>query len=286
VWESGPLSCGMRIAVLIPGGGASGRYFQHGGVRSKLDEDMGGKPVLQRTVEVFTKFDEDDCVLSPVIVAGPHADVAYAEFFERHGDRLGLLGAQVCKGGVTHRWETVAAALAKVPAECTHIAVHDAARPCVSPELLSRVFRAARVHDAVIPAVRASDTVKRVEETAEAMGGSDPLAAILGENASAGEKKRVVRETLDRSGLVLVQTPQVFRASLLREAYARVRGMSEAQAARVTDDASLVEGLGQEVVVVEGDARNIKITVPADAGLARAIMGYKEDAGRPVHKKF
>ncbi len=270
-----PVSSGMRVAVILPAAGASSRYLATGGLRSKLDEDLGGKPVLQRTVELFTKHDD----VGEIIVAGPAGEAEFAEFKERHADRLGLLGARVCRGGVTHRWETVRAALEQVGSEATHIAVHDAARPCVSMELLDRVFSAARRHGAAIPAVEVSDTVKRVKETGEKMGGDDGVAAILGETAESAKPLRVVEGTVERRGLVLVQTPQVFEAGLLRRAYAQADLTS-------TDDAGLVERLGVRVVVVDGEARNIKITRPGDLGLARAILGLKEAEGRPVHKRF
>ncbi len=265
----------MRIAVIIPAAGASSRYLASGGLRPKVDEDLGGKPVLQRTVELFTKHDD----VGQIIVAGPADPAEYAEFKERHADRLGLLGAKLCVGGVTHRYETVKVGLTEVSDDCTHIAVHDAARPCTSMELLDRVFQAAKRHGAAVPAVEISDTVKRVKETGEKMGGDDDVAAILGETAESQKALRVVSETLKRDGLVLVQTPQVFEAGLLRKAYAQADLAS-------TDDAALVERLGVRVVVVEGEARNIKITRPGDLGLARAIMGYREPEGRPAHKRF
>ncbi|MFO0832682.1 MAG: 2-C-methyl-D-erythritol 4-phosphate cytidylyltransferase [Phycisphaerales bacterium] len=272
---------GLRLAVIIPAAGSSGRYLERGGLRSKLDEDLGGKPLLQRTIETFTKFEDDDAIIGPILVAGPNDNAAYAEFRQRHADRLAMLSATIVKGGVTHRWETVQAALAHVPPDCTHVAIHDAARPCVSHELLAQVFRAARTHAAVIPAVPAGDTVKRAFDTGEVMGGADPLAAILGDSPAVKQPLRAVKETLDRTDLVLVQTPQVFRADLLRRAYAGLK-----PGHNPTDDASIVESLGERVVIVDGDPRNIKVTVPADLALARAIMGFREPEGRPAHKRF
>jgi len=268
----------MKLAVIIPAAGSSGRYFRAGGVRGKLEEDMGGKPLIQRTVETFTRFDDDDVTVAPIIVAGPHAGEARDQFRERHADRLALLGARVVDGGVTHRWETVKAALAHVPDECTHVAVHDAARPCMSFELLGRVLRAARKHDAVIPGVSCADTLKRTREEAGGAQEHDPLDAILGTQVRA-VATRVVIETLPREGVVLVQTPQVFKLGLLRRAY-------EQPGLDSTDDAGLVERLGVPVHVVEGEPRNIKVTVPADVSLARSIMGFREPEGRATHKKF
>lgn len=265
----------MKIAVIIPAAGASSRYTSAGGLRSKLDEDLGGKPVLQRTVELFTKHDD----VGQIVVAGPHDPAAFAEFRERHGDRLGLLGAKLVPGGKTHRYETVKAAMAEVSEDCTHIAVHDAARPCTTFELLERVFGAAKRHGAAIPVVEISDTIKRVQDTGEKLGGDDDVAAILGETAESKKALRAVTETVKRDGLVIVQTPQCFEAGLLRKAYAQADLTS-------TDDAALVERLGVRVVVVDGEARNIKITRPGDLGLARAIMGFREPEGRPVHKRF
>ena len=269
----------MNLAVILPAAGFGRRYEAAGGLRHKLDEDLGGKPLLQRTVETFTKFDDDDVTISEIIVAGPHDETALAEFRQQHADRLGLLSARIVRGGETHRWQTVAAALGQVSETCTHVAIHDAARPCLSFELLRRVLRAARTHPAVIPGLSIHDTVKRTQETGETVGGDDPVAAILGESAAAKQPLRIVRETPDREGLVLVQTPQVFRLELLRRAYAQ-------KDLTGTDDASLVERLGERVVVVEGEPRNIKVTVPADLALARAIMGFREPEGRPAHKRF
>jgi 2-C-methyl-D-erythritol 4-phosphate cytidylyltransferase len=268
----------MKIAVILPAAGAGTRYADAGGVRHKLDEDLGGKPLLQRTVELFTKFEPREGSIVTIIVAGPHDDAAHAEFRERHADRLGLLGAVICRGGATHRWETVKAALAHVPPACTHVAVHDAARPCASPELLDRVFAAARRHEAVIPALPVPDTVKRVVETGERERDDDPAAAILGLSRE-GAPLRAVESTLDRARLVLVQTPQVFARDLLERAYAQIDLAS-------TDDASLVERLGGRVIVVEGEARNIKVTRPPDLDLARRVLGYREPEGRAAHKRF
>ncbi len=262
----------MRLAVIIPAAGASSRYSASGGVRNKIDEDLGGRPVLHRTVELFTNLDP----VTSIIVAGP-AD-SFDEFVLRHGDKLGLLGVKVCKGGRTHRWETVQNALALVPDDATHIAVHDAARPCVSPELVERMLAASEKHKAVIPGVDVPDTIKRIAPGEARQKEIDPLDAILG-GASDRTKVRFVEETVSRERLVLIQTPQVFEAALLRRAY-------EQSDLTSTDDASLVERIGEPVAVIDGDPRNIKITRPSDLELARRILGLKGPEGRPVHKRF
>lgn len=262
----------MKLAVIIPAAGASSRYGAAGGLRPKIDEDLGGRPVLQRTVELFIQRDET----ASVIVAGPAN--AWDDFILRHGDKLGLLGVKVCKGGESHRYETVRNALALVPPDCTHVAVHDAARPCTTPELIDRVLAAAEKHPAVIPAYDVPDTLKRVTAPAED-NDIDPLDAILGGAGKANRAVRTVTATVPRESLTLVQTPQVFELSLLKRAYAQTDLAS-------TDDASLVERLGEPVVVVEGDPRNIKITRPVDLTMARLILQVKPPAEREAHKRF
>jgi len=270
----------LRFCIVILAAGTSSRYLAAGGLRPKLDEDLGSKPVLQRVVEMFTKFEPPQGVVSSIVVAGPHDADEFAAFKERHQDRLGLLGARVCRGGATHRWESVKAALALVPDDCTHVAVHDAARACTPLAVLERVFDAAARHPAVIPVIEVSDTLKRVETTDEVEGGEeDDAARILGLGDGPKARVRVVSSTIDRTGLFLVQTPQVFEAGLLRRAYAQADLTS-------TDDAGLVERLGERIVVVEGDSRNLKITRPVDLELARAVMGLKPPEGRPMNKKF
>ena len=270
----------MQIAVIIPAAGSSRRYIEASGAegigRQKIDEDLGGRPVLQRTVELFTKHPD----VSLIIVAGPADPDAFRTFKERHADKLGLLGVKLCQGGKDHRYQTVANALALVPDTCTHVAVHDAARPCASEELIERVFNAARDgQKAAVPGVDVPDTLKRVSEKEVAASKADPLAAILGDSAAAKPVGRLVDQTVDRTRLVAVQTPQVFERELLKKAYAQKDLAS-------TDDAQLVERLGQPVLVVPGDPANIKITRPRDLVLARVILGVRPPAQRETHMRF
>ncbi len=265
----------MKVAVIIPAAGASSRYSAAGGMRSKLEEDLGGKPVLQRTVEVFNRIED----VRQIIVAGPYDEDAFAEFRLRHGDRLSLLNAVLVRGGETHRWQTVKNALDAVHAECTHIAVHDAARPCIAPELIERLFAAAAKSGAAVPVIDVPDTIKRVDPQHQPVGDVDAVAAMLGLTSADAPTARRIIGTVDRTNLCLVQTPQVFEAQLLRRAYAQADLHS-------TDDSGLVERLGHTVLALTGDQRNIKITVPADIDLARAILGVRAPESRATHKKF
>jgi 2-C-methyl-D-erythritol 4-phosphate cytidylyltransferase len=142
-------------------------------------------------------------------------------------------------GGET-RADSVRAALAAVPDDADIVVVHDAARPLASPLLFMAVIAAVRGGaDAAVPALAVTDTVKRVD----------------------GDR---VIETVPRDGLVVVQTPQAFRADALRRAHA--------DGTDASDDAMLVERSGGLVKIVAGEARNLKITVPADLELAGSMI--------------
>jgi 2-C-methyl-D-erythritol 4-phosphate cytidylyltransferase len=261
----------IRVSVIIPAAGSSRRYGM-----DKLGQDLGGRALLLRTVELFTKRDE----VRSISVAGPPDDREGVR--DRFGAQLGFHGVQIVAGGRVERWETVKNALAAVPGDATHVAVHDAARPGASDELIGRVFEAAKVHPAVIPGLAVADTLKRVGEEAVRAEEEDAVAdLILGDSAEAATSKgRVVQSTVDRTNLVAVQTPQVFEIGLLRRAYA------QPDLSGATDDAGLIERLGEKVVVVDGEFRNLKITVPADLSLMRTMLGMKAPEGRPVHKRF
>jgi 2-C-methyl-D-erythritol 4-phosphate cytidylyltransferase len=279
------MASALSVSVIIPAAGSSRRYFDsadaHGlkPVRAKIDEDLGGRPVLHRTVELFSQLPE----VAQIIVAGPADAGAFAQFKDRHADKLGILGVVICQGGAVHRYETVLNALKLVQSSATHVAVHDAARPCASAALIERVFDAAREgHGAVVPGVDVPDTLKRVSTKPIERQGKDDLAAILGDAGARRSIGRAVEQTVDRSQLVGVQTPQCFEVGLLRRAYAQADLSS-------TDDAQLIERLGQPVLVVEGEATNIKITRAGDLALARMVLGFSAKGGsgdKPAHLRF
>jgi 2-C-methyl-D-erythritol 4-phosphate cytidylyltransferase len=156
-------------------------------------------------------------------------------------DPVGHGADVVVEGGAT-RAESVNRGLAAVPEAAEVIVVHDAARPLASEALFRAVIDAVTsgAADGAIPGVPVSDTIKVVDDS------------------------RAVTATLDRAVLVAVQTPQAFGADILRRAHA---GGAEA-----TDDAALVEALGATVRVVPGEAQNLKITTPADLGLAEHLL--------------
>jgi len=269
----------IQIAVIIPAAGSSERFNDSDsellGPRSKLDEDLGGRPVLQRTIELFNTRPE----VAAVIVAGPADDEAFTRFEFRHGDKITLLGATLCRGGAD-RTESVRNALKHIPTDATHVAIHDAARPVTPAGLIDHIFDLAKTHQAVIPVIECADTIKRIDPEPVADTPQDPADAILGlGSADQPSDLRRVEQTINRTNLVLAQTPQIFDRGLLSRAYAQPNLTS-------TDDAGLVERLGQQVITTPGDPANIKITRPADVPVARALAGFKPTAQRPSNKKF
>ncbi len=261
----------MKVGVILAAAGQSSRF---GGV-DKLAQDLGGRSVLIRSVEAFARRAE----VETVIVAVPPSRLDILT--ERIGPTLGFHGARLVAGGRQARWESVRNAIEHVPAECTHIAVHDAARPLVSDDLLSRVFEAGSTLAAVVPGVAVSSTLRRVAEddAVDAAKQDDPIAdAILG---SSGKQDVIAwrsTETVSRDHLRAIQTPQLFEADLLRRAY--TQGSPEG----VTDDAQLVEHLGEDVHVIEGDPRNLKITTEADLEIVRALFGTPGPNDQPTSR--
>ncbi len=223
------------FAVIQPAAGRSSRFGD--AKQKKIYADLDGRAVWLRAVEPFVARDD----VKQIIVAIAADD---REMFERrYRPNVAFFNITVIEGGA-ERYDTIAKALEVVHPECEFVAVHDAARPCVSAELIEAVFAAAREFGAVIPGLAVADTLKRV----------DP------------ESRQVV-ETVSRAGLVAVQTPQAFRLDLLIRAYA-----NRSQVANVTDDAQLVEAIGHACRVVDGSPFNLKITQAADLKVAAAFL--------------
>jgi 2-C-methyl-D-erythritol 4-phosphate cytidylyltransferase/2-C-methyl-D-erythritol 2,4-cyclodiphosphate synthase len=199
---------------------------------------LGGRSILDRTLGIFAGCEGVDRIV--VVVAQEHV--------ESTRRRVGGDAVAVVAGGPARRG-SVAEGM-RVLADVGWIVVHDGVRPFATPTLVRRVLEAARRTGAATAALPVTDTLKLVE----------------------GDR---VLQTVDRSRLVAVQTPQAFRAGLLREAHARVP-LSEP----VTDDAELVERLGAYVAVVPGDPANMKITTRQD--LEEAPQRLHAGEGTPL----
>jgi 2-C-methyl-D-erythritol 4-phosphate cytidylyltransferase len=212
----------------------------------KLLTPLGGRPLLLHTLErlLLTKApDEIVLVIRPGSATEMEAVIAPLR------DQGNI---RVVDGGA-HRQDSVQAGLKAVSDSSEFVMVHDAARPFVTKELVDLVLAAAKLSDAAVCGSPCSDTLKEVAE--------DGL---------------VVR-TVDRAQLWTVQTPQIFRTRLLREAYqAALR-----TGARFTDDTAVVEKMGHAVRIVLYNGINLKITTPADWSLAEALLRAGEGEGSP-----
>jgi 2-C-methyl-D-erythritol 4-phosphate cytidylyltransferase len=218
-------------AILV----AAGSGERLGADRPKAFVALGDRVLLAESLERLDGSDWIDAIVVAVPVEWVEAAIVLAE------ELVASKVAAVVPGGAT-RGESVRAALAEVPTEALVVLVHDAARPLVDEAVIERVLAPlAEGFDAVVPGLPVADTVKRVD------GG-------------------VVAETVDRSSLVTVQTPQAFSADALRRAYA---GDDFVDA---TDCASLVEARGGRVRVVEGDPRLLKVTTRADLALVESWL--------------
>lgn len=220
------------------------------GNRPKALLELGGKPLLCHSLGVF----QASPLIDGIVVAVPPGMLPL--FRDEFAPRWGYSKIVAWVEGGARRQDSVAAALEAVPADARLVAVHDAARACVTGDLIRRVVEAAREKGAAIPGLEVVDTIKEID--------------------GAG----FVTRSPARERLRAVQTPQVFSAGLLRAAY---RAAAE-KGFTVTDDASLVELLGRPVAVVGGERGNIKVTVPGDVGRAEGILETQTaiEAGRPA----
>ena len=232
------------IAIIVAGG--SGMRF--GASVPKQFLELGGKPILMRTIATFDKalsdkrdgfFDVNSA--HEIIVTLPADQMGlWRDLCNRHGFTI---PHRVVAGGET-RWHSVKNALDSLGSadDIDVIAVHDGVRPLASKKLICRTLEAALSTGAAIPVVALNDSVRQV----------------MGDSSHA----------LDRSSLRAVQTPQAFDARLLLDAY------SQPYQPRFTDDASVVEQLNRTVTLVEGEPNNLKVTRPMDLALAEYLLNH------------
>ncbi|QQE12305.1 2-C-methyl-D-erythritol 4-phosphate cytidylyltransferase [Planctomycetota bacterium] len=263
----------MKIAVIIPAAGIGKRFSVNTEGPSKIEMELAGKPVFLRAIELFMHHHD---VRQIILAVNPDR---VEEFKLRWGDKLGFMGVKVVPGGKKERWETVQKALEAVDASVTHVAVHDAARPLASGEMIERVFTASERHNAVIPGVAVNATLKKVEDAGSEIGGVDDVLAdaILGTAGKVETPIKKVVQTIDRSNMIEVQTPQVIEINLIKQAYSQI-SQGKLDGHGITDDASLIEAMNHDVHVVEGESTNFKITRTEDAEIAIALLEKREKA--------
>jgi len=232
----------MHVTAIIAAGGRGQRF---GGVEPKQLLAIGGRPILERSVEAFLAHPSIDAVV--VALPQPLVDDPPSYLRPPGAGRGGSTKPLRLVAGGDRRQDSVANAFRTVDASSDIIVIHDAARPFVSSDLIARTIAAAAEAGAAVAAMAARDTVKR--------------------SAAAAGSSRTVSETLPRETIFLAQTPQAFRRAVLEQALAT----AAREPFEATDEAALVERAGHAVRLVEGDASNIKITLPADVPVAEAI---------------
>jgi len=234
----------MKVIAVIPAAGLGTRMAPVGkkGVPSKQFFEINGTPIIIHTLRVFVRNPQ----VGQIVVALRKNEM---DRFRQQLEKEKLAGkVEIVEGG-EHRQESVANALASLNAAPDDVVlVHDAVRPFVDDEIIANVVREVEKHGAAIADLPASDTIKQVDRAAEGA---------------------IITSTIPRERVVQAQTPQGFRYALIKRAF----DSATADGFTGTDEASLVERLGESVWVVMGSVRNVKITTPSDLELAEFLLG-------------
>lgn len=225
------------VGVIIVAAGSGTRT---GSSELKQFRWVAGKPMLLHSLQTFQS--RKDVAMVVCVLPRDHVGDPPPWIFQCDADRL-LLSV-----GGRHRTESVANGMEDLPPECEIVVVHDAARPLVSGETISRVIQEARDGNVAVAALPVTDTLKRVDS-----------------------QNRVVI-TVERAGLWRAQTPQGFPRKILEQAHRDAREVSRT----AHDDAALCEHLNVQIVVVEGSERAAKITTESDFALVEALSIFRE----------
>lgn len=228
----------MEYQVIIPAAGSGKRM---GAGRNKLFIEVAGRPVILHTLDVFAS----DLYCKKIILAiQPNDESQFRNILAGHPGN----GKIAYVYGGDERQHSVYNGLKAAGGQI--ILVHDGARPFIRQHTISRLVQAAHDNGAAIAAVPVKDTIKRAD-------------------------RNQVVETVDRSGLWQIQTPQAFRLPILMSAHEQAKEQGYVG----TDEASLVEKTGQPVMIIESDYDNIKLTTPEDLYFAEAILAKRRNLG-------
>src|SRR5882672_1703987 len=240
----------MKVVVIIPAAGLGTRMAPASSARdtkphlSKQFTELAGTPIVIHTLRRFAAVDE----VNEIWIALRENEIeGFRERLEKESAGVLRTKIKLVIGG-EHRQQSVEHAVNAITAAPDDIVlVHDAVRPLVTSEIIHEVVEAAKKYGAAIAGLPAVDTVKQVERTSEGA---------------------VIKSTIPRAGIVMAQTPQGFRYSVIKKVFDE----AAADGFLGTDEASLAERAGHEVAVVMGSPRNIKITTPADMELAEFYL--------------
>jgi 2-C-methyl-D-erythritol 4-phosphate cytidylyltransferase len=219
-------------AVIIVAGGSGSRMKSD---TPKQFLEIAGRPILMHTIEAFHKYSDS---IKIILVLSQDRWEEWENLKNQYNFQI---HHNLVAGGIT-RTDSVRNGLALVENSET-VAIHDGVRPLVSPQVISRAFQTATKHSTAIVCVALKDSLRKLDS-----------------------KER--SEAVDRKSFRIVQTPQVFRAEIIKKAYQEI----EVSAQEFTDDASVADYCGYQINLVEGDHSNIKITTPEDLILAESIL--------------
>lgn len=226
------------VAAIICAAGPGTRF---GGKRKKQFVDVAGRAVFLRSVELFSNRDDVKQILLGISADDEElVDVKW-------GPNLKFFGVKSFIGG-DRRFDTVSKGIELINDDIDLIAVHDACRCCVTDKIIDSTIAAAAETGAAIPACPVTATIKQASE-------------------------KTIVKTVDRCDLYEAQTPQIFDAELLKKAYENLKNVDQT---KISDDAQLVEALGEKVAIVETDSSNIKITCKSDITIAEAILKSRQ----------
>lgn len=220
----------MSNVAIILGAGNSTRMKAD---KSKLLLKAGGMTVIERTVKTFSEIP----VIDEIIVVCRESDL---DSFE---EVLGSYDVSYCFGGNT-RQESVFNAVETIDDDCEYVIIHDGARPLITEDEILKTIDKAYEYGAAAVGVPVKDTIKVVDDD------------------------NIIVDTPDRSTLVSIRTPQIFKFDL----YKKALELAKSQKKDFTDDCALIENYGEKVCAVTGDYGNIKITTPEDIAVAESIL--------------
>jgi 2-C-methyl-D-erythritol 4-phosphate cytidylyltransferase len=232
------------FSIILPAAGQSARF---GGSRGKLLELLAGEAVLRHSARAFLQRSD----VASIIIPAPSDD--FSILANAFGDDARDPRVRFCRGGDC-RAQSVLKGLQEVSAETEWVAIHDAARPLVSQELIDRTFAAAVAHGGAVPALAVASTIKQ----------------------AAGPLPAKVERTIPRQGLWAMQTPQAMRRAELLSAFETC----PLPLAQVTDDAQVMELGGREIWLVQGEEQNLKITTRTDLAIAEMILADRSARAR------
>jgi 2-C-methyl-D-erythritol 4-phosphate cytidylyltransferase len=231
----------MNFKAIITAGGSSNRF----GKTNKLLEKIHSKEVIRHTVEAFLSVNE----ISEIIIC---ANLSIID--ELKGIFAGENRIRIIEGGKT-RQQSVFNGLLAIK-DCDYVLIHDGARPMITPEIIKKAIKAVQTQKALTVATKTIDTIKQVDENLK------------------------IIKTIDRSALYNTQTPQAFEYNLIKSAHEKLTEQTIAGGGThgapygqdFTDDAGMLEYLGYNVYILEGDYKNIKITTQNDIEIAKAYL--------------